>query len=145
VRKKSTAWIRAVFVTCAIWPITLVVLWLTTGESVPTVNVRWVSGVNDQRRFEAEQDLSLVWFEPKEPGTVSYFLMDANAENVRRIVAHPLIEDTAFINRGTLVLENAPTARAWVGDRFTTLWPFALLYVSLFGCLIAGVELTLGD
>jgi hypothetical protein len=29
----------------AIWPITLVVLWLTTGESVPTVKVRWVSGV----------------------------------------------------------------------------------------------------
>jgi hypothetical protein len=78
-------------------PITLVVLWLATAESVPTVNVRWVSGVNDQQRFEAEQDLSLVWFEPKEPGTVRYFLMDANAENVQRIVAHPLIGRSASV------------------------------------------------
>ena len=81
---------------------------------------------------------------PEEPGTVSYFLLDTSAQTVQRIVAHPLIEDTAFINRGTFALENAPAARTWLGHRFTTLWPFVLLYVSLFGCLIAGAELTLG-
>jgi hypothetical protein len=145
VHTNSIVLTRAVFLICAFWPIALVTLWLTTGEVVPTVNVRWASGVSDRQRFEAEHDLSLVWYEPKEPGTVRYFLLDTSAQTVQRIVAHPLIEDTAYINRGTFALDNPPAARTWVGDRFTTLWPFVLLYVSLFGCLIAGAELMLGD
>ena len=81
----------------------------------------------------------MVWHEPKEPGTVAYFLPDTDTQNFLRIVSHPLVEDTAFINRGTGVLENPPQARMWIGDRFTTPWPSALFYASLFGCAISAV------
>jgi hypothetical protein len=135
----------AALVICAIWPITLGILWLVTGRTVPTINVRWVPGVPDEQRSQAERDLSLIWLEPKEPRTVTYFLMDAGEQKLEQIVRHPLIEDTAFIDRATFVLTNAPAARTWMGDRFTTPWPSALLYVSLVGCLISGVVLVLRD
>jgi hypothetical protein len=111
---------------------------VTTGEKVPTINVRWVAGTTGEQQSRAERELSLVWCEPKEPRTMTYFILDANRHSLEQIVVHPLVEDTHFINRGTFVLENAPLARMWVGDRFTSPWPSALLYVSLIGCLICG-------
>ena len=77
-----------------------------------------------------------VWQEAREPRTVRYFLVDADQANLRKIVTHPLVEDTAYINRGTLVLENSPPALMWIGNRFSTVWPSALLYASLIGCVI---------
>ena len=135
----------AALAVCAIWPITLGIMWLVTGRTVPTINVRWVPDVPDDRRSEAERELSLIWQLPREPRTVTYYLMDADRQNLERIVTHPLVEDTAFIDRATFVLTNAPTARTWAGDRFTTPWPSALLYLSLIGCLICGVILVLRD
>lgn len=135
----------AAFAICAAWPSTLAILWLTTGKMVPTVNVRWVPGITSEQRSRTEGELSLVWYEPKEPRTVSYFLIDENQENLKRIIVHPLVEDTASINRGTFVLEHPPHARMWVGRRFTTPWPSAMLYLSLVGCLISGVLLGLRD
>jgi hypothetical protein len=124
---------------------TLAVLWVTTGEKVPTIHVRWVSGITGEQRSRAERELSLVWCEPKETGTARYFLIDANKHSLEQIVVHPLVEDTHFINRGTFILENAPYGRMWVGDRFTSPWPSALLYVSLIGCLICGGVIGLRD
>lgn len=129
---------RAAFVVCAIWPVILGLLWVTTARTVPSIKVRWVPGVADGTRSAAERDLSLVWRAPNEPRTVTYLLMDSNAENIRRIVHHPLVEDTAFIDRAAYTLTNAPTERTWAGDRFAP-WPRVLLYASafgLFGCLI---------
>ena len=77
-----------------------------------------------------------VWQEAREPRTVRYFLVDADQANLRKIVTHPLVEDTAYINRGTLVLENSPPALMWIGNRFSTAWPSALVYASLIGCVI---------
>jgi hypothetical protein len=116
---------------------------VTTGEEVPTINVRWAPGIADEQRSRAERELSLFWYEPQAPGTVRYFLIDANKQSLEQIVRHPLVEDTHFINRGTFVLENAPRARMWVGDRFRSPWPLAFLYVSLIGCLISGVVIGL--
>jgi hypothetical protein len=133
------------FAICAAWPITLAILWVTTGERVHTIDVRWVSGMTGEQRSRAERELSLVWCEPKEPGTMRYFLIDESKHSLEQIVAHPLVEDTHYINRGTFTLENAPHARMWAGDRFTSPWPSALLYVSLIGCLISGGVIGLRD
>lgn len=120
-------------------------MWLATGKTVPTINVRWVPNVSDEQRSQTERDLSLVWQESKEPRTVSYFLMETNQQNLENIVRHPLVEDTAFIDRASFVLNNPPSARTWIGDRFTSPWPSGLLYMSLLGCLIAGAALGLRD
>jgi hypothetical protein len=115
-------------------------LWVTTARTVPLIKVRWVPGVADGTRATTERDLSLVWRAPNEPRTVTYLLIDSNRENIRRIVHHPLVEDTAFIDRVAYTLTNAPSARTWAGARFTTPWPWALLSASVFGllgCLIS--------
>src|SRR5688572_33088138 len=101
-------------------------LWVTTARTVPLIKVRWVPGVADGKRAAAERELSLVWRDSTEPRTVTYLLMDSNRENVRRIVQHPLVEDTAFIDRAAYVLTAAPSERTWVGDPWTTPWPWAL-------------------
>ena len=131
----------AALVVCAIWPMTVAVMWLATGRTVPTINVRWVPNVSDEQRSQIEQELSLVWQQAKEPRTVSYFLMETNQQNLEKIVRHPLVEDTAFIDRASFVLSNPPGARTWIGDRFTSPWLSGLLYGSLFGCVISGVML----
>jgi hypothetical protein len=127
-------------VACAIWPVIIGLLWVTTARTVPSIKVRWVPGVADGTRSASERDLSLVWRAPNEPRTVTYLLMDSNPGNIRRIVHHPLVEDTAFIDRAAYTVMNAPLERTWAGDRFTASWPWALLYASLFGlfgCLIS--------
>lgn len=136
---RSRTIILAVCGVCAIWPGIFGILWMTTARTVPIVKVRWVAGVADDTRAATERDLALVWRAPNEPRTVTYLLMDSNPENIRRIVHHPLVEDTAFIDRAAYALTNAPTERTWAGDRFAP-WPRALLYASafgLFGCLIS--------
>ena len=127
--------IRAALMICAIWPVILGLLWVTTARTVPLIKVRWVPGVADDARAATERDLSLVWRAPNEPRTVTYLLMDSNPENIRRIVHHPLVEDTAFIDRAAYTLMNAPSERMWAGDRFATPWGRALLYASAFGLL----------
>ena len=134
---------RVAFLVCAIWPVSMGILWLGTGRTVPMINIRWVPSITEEQRLQAERDLAVVWHEPREPGTVTYFLPEADPQNSLRIVVHPLVEDTAFIDRRTGELENPPQARMWMGDRFTTPWPSALLYASLFGCAIIAVQIVL--
>ena len=129
----------------AIWPITLGIMWVVTKETVPLIKVRWVPGVTDEQRTATEQELSLEWKQPDEPRTVTYYLLDVDPQNIVRIVRHPLVEDTAFIDRAAFVLNNPRTVRTWAGDRFTTPWPLVALYVSVFGFLISGVTLALKD
>ena len=117
---------RAALLVCAIWPVIIGVLWATTARTVPLIKVRWVPGVADGTRSATERDLSLVWRDSTEPRTVTYLLTDSDQENVRRIVHHPLVEDTAFIDRATYALSNPPMERTWAGERFTTRWPWAL-------------------
>jgi hypothetical protein len=122
---------------CAVWPITMGILFFATSKAVPTINIRWVTGITEAQRQQAERELSVVWQEAREPRTVRYFLVDADQANLRRIVMHALVEDTAYINRGTLVLEDAPPALMWIGNQFSRAWPSVLLYTSLIGCVIS--------
>lgn len=143
--RSRTKTLAVTFVICAAWPITLAIFWATTGEKVPTINVRWVSGITGEQRSRAERELSLFWYESKEPGTVRYFLIDANTYSLEQIVGHPLVADTHYINRGTFVLENAPRERMWIGDRFTSPLPSVLLYVSLIGYVLSSVMIGLRE
>lgn len=142
-RSRSTKVRLALLAVCAAWPLALAVLWVASGKTVPTIHVRWVQGVTGAQRSATEGELSLVWHEARDPGTASYVLDDASVQNVQRIVGHPLVEDTAFVNRSSFVLENAPQAHTWAGDEFTTRWPSAFLYLSLIACLALGVDLLL--
>lgn len=144
-RSRSRTLALALFAVCTGWQATIGVLWLTTGQTLPTVNIRWVRGITAEDRSRAEKDLSLVVHQSKEPGTKSYFLLDPTEQNLRRIVLLPFVEDTAFINRGTFSLEGAPSVRMWFGDRHTMPWLLGSLYLSLFGCLTSGVILAPRD
>ena len=132
-------------VVSAIWPIILGIMWVVTAQTVPLIKVRWVPGVDDDQRTATERELSLAWKQPDEPRTVTYYLLDVDPKTIARIVRHPLVEDTAFIDRVNFVLNNPRTVRTWAGDRFTTPWPLVALYVSIFGFLISGVTLALKD
>lgn len=130
---------RWLFGVSAVWLLAVAGLWVATVKTVPVVNVRWVPRITGTERVEAEMTLSLVLFEPKEPGTASYFLPDADTSVLKQIVIHPLVEDTAFINRGSFVLDNAPSQQMWIGDRFRALR--LLLYLGV--CGFAGSALVL--
>jgi hypothetical protein len=135
---------RVAFLLCAAWPIAMGVMFFATAKAVPTINIRWVAQMSEAQRLQAEHDLSVVWQQARERRTVRYFLIDADRANLRRIVTHPLVEDTAYINRGTLVLEDAPPALIWGGNRFSTGWPLTLLYASLIGCVICAALILRG-
>ena len=123
----------AVMTTCSIWLITLSLLWFTTGRTVPTINVRWFPDTADEQRNNTERELALLLHEIREPNTASYFLLDSEASNLQRIVLHPLVEDTAYINRGTFSLEDPPQVHLWVGDQFVIFRSRILLNLSLLG------------
>ena len=139
--RPSRPFTLAACVVCAIWPGIVGILWMTTSRTVPLVKVRWVPGVADDTRAATERDLSLVWRAPDDARTVSYLLMDSNAENIGRIVQHPLVEDTAFIDRATYTLSNPPRARTWAGDRVPGSWPWTLLSASLLGLFVCVLSL----
>ena len=123
----------AVMTTCSIWLITLTLLWFTTGRTVPTINVRWFPDTADEQRNNTERELALLSHEIREPNTASYFLLDSEASNLQRIVLHPLVEDTAYINRGTFALEDPPHAHLWIGDQLMIFRSRILLNLSLLG------------
>lgn len=63
------------------------------------VNVRWVPGVTDLARQALESTWHLAGPQHAEGTTYRYVLMDTSYENIRALVAHPSVEDTANINR----------------------------------------------
>lgn len=123
----------ALLATCSAWLLTLIVLWFTTGRLAPTIHVRWVPDTTNEQRGSAETRLSLVLHETREPTTASYFLLDTDPPNLKRIVLHPFVEDTQFINRGSFALANPPQNHMWIGDRFAILRSRSLLYLSILG------------
>ena len=135
--RSSRSVTRLALVVCALWPGILGILWMTTSKTVPLVKVRWLPGVPDDTRAAAARDLSLVWRSPDESRTATYLLLDSTPENIRRIVQHHLVEDTAFIDRSAYALSNAPTVRTWAGDGVLSgSWPRTLLSASLIGLFV---------
>jgi len=75
------------------------------------IHVRWPSGISDADRARAESELHLVPHRDIADRTWEYDLLDRSPANVQAILAHPLVEDTQGIDRGTQVLKvSAPVA-----------------------------------
>lgn len=105
---------RAV-VTVIVILVALVALW-PDHAPVPRseqVTIRWISGLPDAQRATLEEQLSLAQGEPKpdrtdEVNVWNYRLTDLSADNVSKIVAHPDVVDTHFIDRSTFAVESQP-------------------------------------
>ena len=132
----------ALLATCSAWLITLTVFWFTTGQLALTIHVRWVPDTTNGQRGRAETELSLVLHETREPSTASYFLLNTEPPNLKRIVLHPFVEDTAFIDRGSFALEHPPQNHMWIGDQFVILQSRSLLYLSILGWVVSLAALT---
>lgn len=73
-----------------------------------TVNVRWAPGVTDPARQALESTWQLTAPQHSEGTTYRYVLADTSYENIRALVTHPSVEDTANINRATYRTLNSP-------------------------------------
>jgi hypothetical protein len=82
---------------------------LTLHGSGPLVHVRWAPGVDDEQRAHAEEQFQIVPERFLGERTWQYELFDSSTATVQAIVAHPLVEDTAGIDRRTFaVVSRAP-------------------------------------
>lgn len=107
----------------------LVALWPERGavERSDQVTVRWTTGLADDRRVALEQSFSLRQPERKADAAAdqniwNYRLSDLSVDNVRRIVTHPNVVDTHFIDRSTFQVEAQPPP----GDH----QPFGVIYAT---------------
>jgi hypothetical protein len=72
---------------------------LIYGERPAYVHVRWAPAVDAPARERAERAHALTPVEFKEQRTWLYLLTDVSTDNIRQLVADPVIEDTHYINR----------------------------------------------
>jgi hypothetical protein len=133
----------SVFTVSAAWLILTGSLWLATGKSFPLINVRWGSSVSAEQRVQAERELGLILREPAARRTGTYYVTQYDEQMLKRIVTHPLVEDTAHVSRSTFVLEGAPYARWWIGDRWTVLKQPVLFFATVVGGLATAAVLLL--
>ena len=71
---------------------------------LPRINVRWVDGLDADRRRGLEARFGLD-AEEGESSTWSYGLADQSGENIAALVQHPDVEDTHYIDRVEMTLE----------------------------------------
>ena len=75
------------------------------------INIRWVPGLDADRRRWLEERFGLGAGNELESSTWSYALADASHENITTIVQHPDVEDTHGIDRAESLLEARYRAR----------------------------------
>ena len=98
---------------------------------LPRINVRWVDGLDADRRRGLEARFGLD-AEEGESSTWSYGLADASLENITALVGHPEVEDTHYIDRVEMTLEEgafrAAAPRYWAPsqERVPRLYVLAL-------------------
>ena len=73
-------------------------------QSVPEINVRWVPGLDADRRRVLEERFGLEPRNAVAPTTWSYALTDGSRANITTIVQHPDVEDTHGIDRAETLL-----------------------------------------
>jgi hypothetical protein len=70
----------------------------------PSIAIRWSPAADDGARAQAEAELGLHVERARGDRTWQYELPDGARETVSAIVNHPLVEDTAGLDRGSLAL-----------------------------------------
>lgn len=76
------------------------------------INVRWTTSTTARQRIDTEAALHLKSVRFLGERTWQYELTDGSPENVEALVRHPLVEDTAGIDRGLLRVADALPALA---------------------------------
>ncbi|NOT45785.1 MAG: hypothetical protein HOP14_14385, partial [Acidobacteria bacterium] len=120
---KAGAWSATLHTVSTAGQIVLVALglaWATLEAPAPVVNVRWQEDVTPAARREAERTLHLARAEEAD-GTWRYELASPRSATIAAIVAHPGVEDTHNIDRGTATLSpdaGRGTLRVWWAGPF---------------------------
>src|SRR5687768_12882510 len=73
------------------------------GPQTRRINIEWSESTAEADRTHAEGQLQLsagMWIEGR---TWTYALVDRSRQHIARIVSHPLVEDTHYIDRERLV------------------------------------------
>jgi hypothetical protein len=68
------------------------------------VHVRWSEAASRDERIQVEHELGLASGEQERGRTWSYVLRDVSTTNIGRLVRHPFVEDTHYIDRATATL-----------------------------------------
>jgi hypothetical protein len=123
------------------WTVAASVFWLhrSAGPAQQRINVQWVDDVSEVDRQTAEAALNLLDGEELEPDKWVYRPANHSRDAIRRIVSHPMIADTAHINRESFrILIDAPQIPAPIRRLLATDLgpPFALLAAAVG--LVAG-------
>lgn len=108
--------------------------WWSTVREAPVVRVRWTAAVETSAREAAAKQYALVSYGVAEGTTHTYLALRANPVTLVALITDPRVEDTAYVDRGTGIVEpGGPAARVWLGDEH----PVA------GGLLVAGAVLSL--
>jgi hypothetical protein len=75
------------------------VLSLTLSKDPPPLHVRWKPGMSEGERAVLERQFGLTEGEFREGTTYAYRLTNTSTDNIRALVQHPRVDDTADINR----------------------------------------------
>jgi hypothetical protein len=75
------------------------VLSLTLSSDPVPIHVRWKAGVSEAERTELEQQFGLTEGDFREGTTYAYRLANTSTDNIRALVQHPRVDDTAELNR----------------------------------------------
>jgi hypothetical protein len=87
----------AAFVVCT--AAAAAVLSLTLSTAPPPIHVRWKPATSEAERAELERGFGLTNGEFTEGTTYAYLLTDTSTANIRALVQHPQVDDTANVNR----------------------------------------------
>ncbi len=83
------------------------------GELPAYVHVRWTVPLDESARQELERRFSLTRPVPRGGSTYGYYLTDLSADNIRRLVIDPAVDDTHEIDRSAFRI--SPTAERPTG------------------------------
>jgi hypothetical protein len=111
---------RLVVMTVILWALAgaaFGTLRLTYGQRPADVNIRWAVSVDAASRAQLERSYGLTRGEPLEAGTWSYSLTDVSADNIRRLVESPAVEDTHQIHRTAFRVWRSATRGAYLTSR----------------------------
>jgi len=71
---------------------------MLSSDPVP-IHVRWKQGMSDVERTDLERQFGLTEGEFREGTTYAYRLANTSTDNIRALVQHPRVDDTAELNR----------------------------------------------
>jgi hypothetical protein len=102
------------------------------------INVRWKAGISDAERHELERRFQLTDGRMTEGSTRSYLLTDLDTDNIRALIQHPAVDDTANLHRGRFRppftydrMRVIPVYAALAGVAGAALWAAAPAIVAL--------------